>query len=199
MTRNPKHRKPKAVDCPYHTRTGTEHQSRGLCALGYFGGEVTFGACRKCIENGRNTVNAASSPDIRKRFRSFSGSILNWAKTGMKLLDDARFSARLAICKNCQFFASGTCRKCGCVLRMKLRLPTEKCPLDLWGEENYAKPTTESNDTNGNDNNDAPATGGSPELSGESRAEGGRDSQIPRSGAGDRPGQRGTFRRPSDS
>ena len=40
---------------------------------------------------------------------------------------------RVAICKNCEYYTRvGICSKCGCVLAIKARIPTMKCPVGKW-------------------------------------------------------------------
>jgi len=43
---------------------------------------------------------------------------------------------RLSICKQCdEFFAmTNMCRKCGCVIPMKVKFAAAKCPLHKWEE-----------------------------------------------------------------
>jgi hypothetical protein len=44
---------------------------------------------------------------------------------------------RLSICKECPFFSGGEnpeCEKCGCLLNLKTKWATEKCPIDKWLE-----------------------------------------------------------------
>ncbi|KKM79072.1 hypothetical protein LCGC14_1353590 [marine sediment metagenome] len=39
---------------------------------------------------------------------------------------------RLAICNGCEWNCWGLCRKCFCVINVKIRVPNEKCPLGKW-------------------------------------------------------------------
>jgi hypothetical protein len=41
-------------------------------------------------------------------------------------------NARMKICKSCEFFSSGKCDLCGCVLKFKTKMETEKCPINKW-------------------------------------------------------------------
>jgi hypothetical protein len=47
---------------------------------------------------------------------------------------DARVASRLAICKECEhyFERTGTCKKCGCFMKIKSRIPGMKCPIGKW-------------------------------------------------------------------
>lgn len=39
---------------------------------------------------------------------------------------------RLNICAICPAKRVGVCTKCGCVINLKTKLKTEKCPLNKW-------------------------------------------------------------------
>jgi hypothetical protein len=43
---------------------------------------------------------------------------------------------RFEICKGCEFFIKGTtqCKKCGCVMLAKTKLPNAECPIGKWGQ-----------------------------------------------------------------
>ena len=44
---------------------------------------------------------------------------------------------RLGICKSCPEFInlSTQCKKCGCIMNAKTKLPNASCPLGKWGTE----------------------------------------------------------------
>lgn len=44
---------------------------------------------------------------------------------------------RLDICKSCPEFInlSTQCKKCGCIMNAKTKLPNASCPLGKWGTE----------------------------------------------------------------
>lgn len=43
-------------------------------------------------------------------------------------------------CKQCPELVHMTkqCKKCFCVMPVKVRVPSAECPLQKWGKENYA-------------------------------------------------------------
>lgn len=45
---------------------------------------------------------------------------------------------RISICRQCDRFIKATtqCKECGCVMKLKTKLPHASCPLDKWGVEN---------------------------------------------------------------
>ena len=61
-----------------------------------------------------------------------------WAKEGMPITDEETLKVRLETCKGCEFWdesgfaKTGRCKKCGCSTQAKLRMATEKCPIDKW-------------------------------------------------------------------
>ena len=61
-----------------------------------------------------------------------------WAKEGMPVTDEETLKVRLETCKGCEFWDesgfvnTGRCKKCGCSTQAKLRMATEKCPIDKW-------------------------------------------------------------------
>lgn len=42
--------------------------------------------------------------------------------------------ARLAICRECEFFRPRTqqCKKCGCFMKLKTKLERSHCPIHKW-------------------------------------------------------------------
>ena len=61
-----------------------------------------------------------------------------WAKEGMPVTNEETLKVRLETCKGCEFWdesgfaKTGRCKKCGCSTQAKLRMATEKCPIDKW-------------------------------------------------------------------
>jgi hypothetical protein len=41
-------------------------------------------------------------------------------------------SQRMEICKTCPFLTAGLCKKCGCIMSAKTKLPHAKCPIGKW-------------------------------------------------------------------
>lgn len=39
---------------------------------------------------------------------------------------------RAEICNKCKFRETGLCKKCGCFLEAKIRIPSAKCPIGKW-------------------------------------------------------------------
>jgi len=45
----------------------------------------------------------------------------------MKYLEEA--NRKLDICRECEFYKGLLCSKCGCVMKVKVLLPGDTCPL----------------------------------------------------------------------
>jgi hypothetical protein len=43
-------------------------------------------------------------------------------------------SERMDICRQCEFYNPmlSRCRICGCIMKLKVKLPGTKCPLNKW-------------------------------------------------------------------
>ena len=86
--------------------------------------------CSLCMSQNKNNLNEMVS--------SLASSTIKWAKNGFELADKETFNARLETCKGCEFWdesgfaKTGRCKKCGCSTQAKLRMATEKCPIDKW-------------------------------------------------------------------
>lgn len=53
----------------------------------------------------------------------------------MSASDTPMSNRRLAICQTCEHWKKGRCEKCGCFTRLKVRLPSEACPIGKWAAE----------------------------------------------------------------
>ncbi len=45
---------------------------------------------------------------------------------------------RMDICRSCEHFINATtqCKECGCIMKLKTKLPNAECPVGKWGQEN---------------------------------------------------------------
>lgn len=46
--------------------------------------------------------------------------------------DDNEVKRRLDICKSCEHFYAGVCKKCGCIMKFKTKLRDATCPVEKW-------------------------------------------------------------------
>lgn len=44
---------------------------------------------------------------------------------------------RRAHCDPCEHNKMGICKRCGCIIQAKTRLANQRCPIGLWGPEEY--------------------------------------------------------------
>jgi hypothetical protein len=78
-------------------------------------------------------------PVLVRRALSATKSFLRWASKGFPKTQAQLVKERLAICQNCDLWdgkalnGTGRCKECGCSTWAKLRMATEKCPLNKWG------------------------------------------------------------------
>lgn len=56
-------------------------------------------------------------------------------------VEDKVYEQRLSICRGCNNLRGGTCKKCGCFVKIKNWFPDEECAdvIPKWGKEKPAK------------------------------------------------------------
>jgi hypothetical protein len=69
-------------------------------------------------------------------------SIIDMVKAGPKIIsamlkpsDSPMALKRLEVCKGCEHWTGSKCKKCGCFTSLKVRLPSEACPIGKWSKE----------------------------------------------------------------
>lgn len=77
--------------------------------------------CKRCLllQCGKEDIMA----DIKERIKKLSAD----EKT-----PDGLYQQRLAVCKECDFLADGTCLKCGCYPEFRGAFVKNKCPQKKW-------------------------------------------------------------------
>lgn len=86
------------------------------------------------IEPQEDTKDNLSLSNLASNFKT---SMVDWAKSGFKTVDQETLDSRLDICKGCEYWKPdsylglGKCTKCGCS-GSKLHLATSKCPIGKW-------------------------------------------------------------------
>lgn len=95
---------------------------------------------RQAIEMAR--ASKLNTPSIVEQAKSAVTAVAKFAKSGLEITAPEILENRLEICKGCEWWDgaalnnSGRCKKCGCSTWAKLRMASEKCPLDKWGPVN---------------------------------------------------------------
>jgi len=64
------------------------------------------------------------------RIFKFLRAIYCWCSGGCKV--SLSSTERMQICKTCEHYKAGVCSMCGCVLKYKTKMETERCPIDKW-------------------------------------------------------------------
>lgn len=95
-----------------------------------------------CFERPAEVVPAHSFPPIAVQIKNAAGAaarVLGAALVGRSIVvpEDVQ-NARLALCRGCEHYLNGRCRKCGCRVAgivAKTAWATERCPLSppKWG------------------------------------------------------------------
>ncbi len=71
---------------------------------------------------------------LNKKITNFLNSLWHHFLSGMKKVSDGEYQARLDECDLCKFNIDGNCSKCGCIIAIKARWHTQKCPENKWPE-----------------------------------------------------------------
>lgn len=83
-------------------------------------------------------ITNAELPSVWSMLKNVGSAAVKSAKSGFKMVTNAQYEERTNICKSCEFWNpkafnnTGQCTKCGCSTVAKLKLATEKCPIDKW-------------------------------------------------------------------
>lgn len=98
-------------------------------------------------EDHKALVEKYSAPGLMTMARTSGFSMKQWIENGGQVVTQEQYDARLDVCKGCEFWKGnamingGRCMKCGCFTKFKLRMATEKCPIDKWGPTIKDAPT----------------------------------------------------------
>ena len=60
----------------------------------------------------------------------FIRAIYCWWTEGCKT--SLNSEERMDICKKCEHYAKGKCVLCGCILSLKTKMDSERCPIEKW-------------------------------------------------------------------
>ena len=85
-----------------------------------------------------NFTRAKETPSLFQMAKNVTKAAANFVKGGMKIVTEEQLRMRLDICRSCDKFdakafnGTGRCSLCGCSTVLKLKMATEKCPIDKW-------------------------------------------------------------------
>jgi hypothetical protein len=130
--------------------------SHPVCLLGMYGGMPSAGLCARCVERGENTPEHAAKikatpPSLSRKAATLGKALLKWSSSGFAPTPPDALAERTEICKACPewdakaFNETGRCKKCGCSTWAKLRMASEKCPIDKWGPVTPSSPEQHPN------------------------------------------------------
>lgn len=106
---------------------------------------VTTAHCRMCrwrtesCEDPRPEVNDlshAASPTYAQIIWNLSESLAAFAADGFTTVNAAEYAERLRICNGCEQRDGGSCRLCGCLLKLKAQGRAFECPAGKWSKAN---------------------------------------------------------------
>jgi hypothetical protein len=127
------------IDCN-HWKSCKNPQG-GCCALGKYGGRISFGVCvLACAEyRGKKTADdLLKMPPLVEQAKNATKAAANVGKAvikGEKVIASKKVqTVRKKICNSCDQLdkKSGRCYQCGCQYQFKLATATESCPLEKW-------------------------------------------------------------------
>lgn len=97
------------------------------------------------------SIASATPPSFPQQAASLGRSLVNWTASGFAPTPPEILATREATCRECDQWdakalnGTGRCRKCGCSTWAKLRMATEKCPIDKWGPVTPSSPEQQPN------------------------------------------------------
>lgn len=77
--------------------------------------------CKKCL---------LAELDNEKLLADVRQAVARLAKKDK--VEDAVYSARLAVCKECDYLNEGTCNACGCYVELRAAAKSGNCPYSKW-------------------------------------------------------------------
>lgn len=93
-----------------------------------------------------NVENSESMPSLKDMAYNLAESakaiLTNAAAKGVILAPEEEVKKRWDLCYDCEFFLKESenniipyrCKKCGCAMKMKIRLAASWCPVNKWGK-----------------------------------------------------------------
>ena len=124
--------------CPIKTEEGCEGEAHpDVICRGVEEGIPEYIALAKPV----GLAPPISPPSLGQQAKSFSKSVYDFISAGAPVASSEVVAQRLAICQGCDYHGpdpifnsvEGRCLKCGCLLKAKIRMATESCPIARWG------------------------------------------------------------------
>ena len=89
-------------------------------------------------KNKKNITKTKKPPKIKKQISLFIKSMRGWAFDRFRIVSSREHKRRLAICRTCPSLdpngwnGSGKCLECGCAVKAKTKIRSQKCPIGKW-------------------------------------------------------------------
>jgi len=76
----------------------------------------------------------AKDPDsgLLARVGNFLAAVGHHLLAGLPKVNEEEYTRRLGLCEACENYVAGSCRLCGCGLRVKAAWAEQKCPAGKW-------------------------------------------------------------------
>jgi len=71
-------------------------------------------------------------PSIATQARTAAQAVARDVAAGMPRRTAEAVEALKEICSECEFFTGSRCEKCGCILKWKMKMAEEHCPIGKW-------------------------------------------------------------------
>ena len=111
--------------------------------------DLRMSALKLSKGEGRDAVGMIT-PEFHQALKILNSNIQTlWEVSQLypdQVVEQDELDKRLALCKGCEwwdpesFGKTGSCKKCGCSTWAKLRMASEKCPIDKWGPVTPSSP-----------------------------------------------------------
>lgn len=91
---------------------------------------------------GKRISKPSANPTYKDLASNLATSLIEWQRSGRKVVTSEQWNKRLSICRGCEFWSEvyktkiARCKKCGCSSG-KLLLATSSCPINppKWDKE----------------------------------------------------------------
>jgi hypothetical protein len=61
-----------------------------------------------------------------------TNALVEWVSKGMAITSPEELTKRQETCNTCEHFTGSRCKLCGCFTQAKLRMASQKCPINKW-------------------------------------------------------------------
>ncbi len=109
------------------TLSSTPHFSALMSLLQSARAQILHDARRSLIEKDKNGERV-----VEPRTLSWLAKGAGRAAKALALPETEESQKRLSVCQGCPEWTGKSCKICGCFVKLKVKIPEEKCPLGKW-------------------------------------------------------------------